>query len=147
MFTAGGMLLQRLEHLNDAIGWFRAISAALGLNQPLKSAWEVLPFSFVVDWFSDVSTHLARLATLQPAEEWDVYDVSSSYQIDVAWNVEQVHRSGWDVGSQSYFLGRLSGRRYKRYVGLPIDLRVYLPSIPSPEQLSLLLAMGVDARA
>ena len=37
------------------------ITRRLGLCQPLTTIWELVPFSFIVDWFIDVSTSLAAL--------------------------------------------------------------------------------------
>lgn len=141
-FRAGASLLQRLDHLDDAIGWFRAIIFSLGLNRPLKSVWEVLPMSFVVDWFAGVSDHLDRLGSIQPAEEWSVYNVSSSVTAQVKWEVTQVNGNLWGSSSpQEMPLGELSYRCYARYVGLPVDLGIYTPSTLTPAQLVLLTAM------
>lgn len=35
-----------------------ALLTQLGLNNPLAVAWDVIPFSFVVDWFFKISTYL-----------------------------------------------------------------------------------------
>lgn len=40
-------------------------SAALGLTNPLNVAWELVPFSFVVDWFLPVGSMLNSLSALQ----------------------------------------------------------------------------------
>lgn len=37
----------------------------LGLQNPLEVAWEVIPFSFVADWFLPVSNYLSMLTAMQ----------------------------------------------------------------------------------
>ena len=37
-----------------------ALLTQLGLTNPLLVAWDIIPFSFVVDWFIPVSTYLKR---------------------------------------------------------------------------------------
>lgn len=41
--------------------WTLAEPAALGLTNPLVPLWEVVPWSFVVDWFLPVGTYLEQL--------------------------------------------------------------------------------------
>lgn len=38
---------------------------SLGLQDPLTVAWELIPYSFVVDWFIPIGTYLENLNTLQ----------------------------------------------------------------------------------
>lgn len=40
----------------------------LGLTNPLATAWEVIPYSFVLDWFIDVGTFLSNLDALVGTE-------------------------------------------------------------------------------
>lgn len=41
-----------------------ASAQSLGLLDPLTLAWELIPFSFVVDWFLPVGTYLSQLTAL-----------------------------------------------------------------------------------
>jgi hypothetical protein len=141
-FNAGASLVQELDHLDGALGWFQALLGASGLNNPLRSAWEVLPLSFVVDWFANVSTHLARLGTVKQAVGWNVFNVSSSLTTTVIFQVDQVNTNQWgSVTPQEYPLGELVYREYRRFVGLPLDLGVFTPSGLTPQQLVLFAAM------
>jgi hypothetical protein len=135
-------LVQRLDHINDFIGWLRAIVISLGLNNPLLAVWQTTRLSFVVDWFLDVSAHLKRLASIQPAEEWNVSNVSSTYSWTVRFRVTQVNRDLIGQADQTCHLGFLDIKQYVRSVGLPVDLSVFTPSTCTPDQLVLMLAMA-----
>lgn len=41
-----------------------SVARSLGLTDPLSVAWEVMPFSFVVDWFVPVGSFLSALGTV-----------------------------------------------------------------------------------
>lgn len=45
-----------------------SITTALGLNNPLLVAWELVPFSFVVDWFLPVGNSIASLTAFSGLE-------------------------------------------------------------------------------
>jgi len=141
-FSAGATLVQEMKHIDDAIGWLRAIVISLGLNSILESAWKTTRLSFVVDWFINVSGSLHRLSAIQPADKWDVSDVYSSVKLKAVFEVWQYNHDVQD-GSESpdRFLGHMELSRYQRWVGLPLDLSLFTPSSLSPDQLVLLTAM------
>jgi hypothetical protein len=141
-YNAGCTLVQNLQHIDDFIGWLRAIVISLGLNNPLQAIWKTTRLSFVVDWFADVSGHLARMAAIQPADRWDCFNISSTVNWTARFKVyqENTHLDG----SPDYVrqLGVLVVKRYERVVGLPVDLTVFTPSTCTPDQLVLMMAMG-----
>jgi hypothetical protein len=142
-FTAGATLVQEMGHIDDFIGWLRAIVISLGLNNLADSAWKTSRLSFVVDWFFNVSGSLHRLAAVQPADKWDVFDVYSSVKLKAVFEVWQYNHDIWDgPESPDQFLGHMELSRYQRWVGLPLDLSLFTPSSLSPDQLVLLLAMA-----
>lgn len=49
--TARSGILAAIEEISEATIW--------GLNQPLSTLWELIPYSFVVDWFFNVGKTLA----------------------------------------------------------------------------------------
>jgi hypothetical protein len=142
-FVASASLLQRLDHIDDFIGWLRAIVISLGLNNPLLAIWQTTRLSFVIDWFVDVSAHLARLAAVQPAEEWNVSNVSSTLVWTARVSVTQMNRNLFGgVSDQISPLGYYDFKLYERLVGLPVDLTIFTPSTCTPDQLVLMLAMA-----
>jgi hypothetical protein len=141
-FSAGATLVQELKHIDDAIGWLRAITLSLGFNDILGSIWKTSRLSFVVDWFVNVSGALKRLASVQPADKWNVYDVSSSVKLRAVFEVYQRNDDIEDnAPNPERFLGHMSLERYQRSIGLPLDLSVFTPSSATPDQLVLIEAM------
>lgn len=141
-YSAGASLIQSLKHIDDQIGWLRAIVISLGLNNLAESAWKTSRLSFVVDWFFNVSASLHRLASVQPAEQWDVFDVYSSVKVKARFEVWQLNRDIFNAPTNTdWYLGDLYAERYQRWVGLPLDLSLFTPSSLNPGQLVLLLAM------
>lgn len=51
-----------------------AAQVGLGLWDPLLTAWELTPFSFVFDWFVDVGSFLSALSSLQGVDVLAGYD-------------------------------------------------------------------------
>jgi uncharacterized protein YlaN (UPF0358 family) len=45
-----------------------SFATSLGLTDPLSVAWEIIPFSFVIDWFYPIGTFLDNLAVLPKLE-------------------------------------------------------------------------------
>lgn len=50
-----------------------AMGSSLGLINPATVAWELVPYSFVVDWFFPISTYLNQLDALAGREVTDAY--------------------------------------------------------------------------
>lgn len=141
-FIATATLLQRLDHIDDTIGWLRAIVISLGLNNPLLSIWQTTRLSFVLDWFLNVSGHLERLATIQPAEPWDIFDISSTVVWTCRVRADQVNKDLYGgIPNQEFHLGTFVIKQYERLVGLPVDLSIFTPSTLTPDQLVLMSAM------
>jgi hypothetical protein len=92
--------------------------------------------------FFNVSAHLDRLATIQPAEEWNIYDVTHSIKYRTEFEVVQTnpHLMGWGDNPE-ISLGPVKFDGYRRGVGLPVDLSQSRLNDLSPGQLTLLLAM------
>lgn len=57
-----------------------------GLDQPLEAIWEVIPFSFVIDWFCDIGTTIAAFTPeygLRPLTSWSVVTTTTHQSITV----------------------------------------------------------------
>jgi hypothetical protein len=139
-------LVQKLEHLDDTIGLLRGLIGALGLNNPLKAAWELMPFSFVVDWFLKISDHLTLWAAAQPAEEWGLYDVVRTRKEYALFKVEQINSNieitpGVFVSTGPGLMGTIRFDRFSRGVGLPLPPSIFTLGGLSPQQLVLALAL------
>jgi hypothetical protein len=136
---AGATILQTLDYLDGTIGLIRGLTGAFGLNNPIKALWQNLPFSFVVDWFINISDHLDTLTRLAPATGWDTTNVSCSYKFRARFKVYGVYQ--YYTSFRRYY-GEVVLDDYRRFIGLPLSLEDLLPSTElSPTQLTLLLAL------
>jgi ketosteroid isomerase-like protein len=69
----------------DSVG--RVVDYLYTFVQPITTAWNLVPFSFVVDWGADFSTVTKNLesivmgavSTAQPSEAWDVHKLTPVY--------------------------------------------------------------------
>jgi len=52
--------------------------AQLGFDKPLSAIWELIPFSFVVDWFTDISGLISKFETKASPAKFNVYDACYS---------------------------------------------------------------------
>jgi hypothetical protein len=142
-YTATATLRQFMTHLDDAIGWIRALTAAFGFDNPAKAIWEMLPFSFLIDWLLDVSTRLDGLSRVHPSEPWDLSGLCWSVKSNHVVRVDRDVRGLVDQSNQLYpLVGKVLVRQYRRDLGVPADwAAVSLPSL-TPHQWGLALALG-----
>lgn len=78
-----------------------AVNAQLGLLNPLSIAWELVPFSFVVDWFVNVGQVLSSMTDFMGCT------ISNSWHSDTAkWSTE-LHQ--WWVEPTGMWYGLASG--------------------------------------
>lgn len=74
LFHAGGKIICELD---EELSFART----LGLTDPLQVAWELLPFSFVLDWFLPVGTYLENLAILPFLSGRFCHTVNQGYSV------------------------------------------------------------------
>lgn len=114
-----------------------AISATLGLRLDFKTVWELIPWSWLVDWFSNVGDYLAAHRNTVPA-------VCSPVQVMRETTVENTgpSRTYWD-GQHN------TGVRYRRVDRTRrlsnASLSAHLPFL-SDRQLSILGSLAVTRR-
>jgi len=100
----------------DDLRW-RAIVDTLGLNLNAKNIWAVLPWSFVVDWFFNVSRLLDSTSGdwVQP---WVILSQAcSSWRFTCTMNVDCYYYNY--PGNNYKPVGSVSCVRYKRVTGIP----------------------------
>lgn len=122
--SATAWIYEALDYLDGAVGVFQAMMGALGLNNPVKAFWNLIPFSFVVDMFLHVDKYLDRLTRLNPVGGWNVSDVTHSIKIKVDIDVEVWLRGLWYTTPTELHwpCGRLTFDSYERGLGLPVQL-------------------------
>lgn len=119
-----------------------ALAAQLGLVNPVAIGWEVVPFSFIVDYFVNVQSYLENYTSTLGLELSDVS--STTYVTDVCTATQ----SWWDGRP-----GRVCVSDYYRHTrtnSLPeVSLRfkkVTLPVGRALTSISLLLSLGINKK-
>jgi hypothetical protein len=143
-FRAGATLHHNLSHLDDAFGLLRAISGALGLDNPVKAIWEVMPFSFLIDYFLNISSRLDALTKVRSSDPWDLQRVTHSVKTVASWNVFQVNNNlinSLANEAQTRLLGVVRMVDYGRWIGLPVQVAQFSLSELTSGQLTLLGAL------
>jgi len=141
VFRATAWIMQHLDYMTDLVGFMRVLFGELGLNNPVKAFWNVIPLSFVVDWFFKISTHLDNLTRLNPPTGWDVDDVTQSVSYDIVYKF--VQRNTYDARGSHYPVASwlAPSKWYERQKYLSFQWELLNPEELSPTQLTLLLAM------
>jgi hypothetical protein len=137
-YRATAWVTQYLDYVDGFAGFIRTMIGALGLDNPVKAVWKIMPMSFVVDWFFNVSQHLDNLTQLSPATGWNVRNVTHSVKYELEYEITQL---GETDSSQARTPSIIKVSRYDREVGLSFDLELLNPDELSDSQLTLLLAM------
>lgn len=138
-YRAGAYLLQTMTHLDDFYGLLRAFMGKTGLNNPLKVAWNAIPFSFILDWIVPVSSYLARFKIQGADSPWSLLDLTCSIKQSCRIEVVQKDR----VLGTSSLIAVYDFKRYTRLVELPVSLRGLPPlHTLTTKQLALVLAMS-----
>jgi hypothetical protein len=96
-----------------------------GFYPDREAVWELVPFSFIVDWFSNVQENLARRDAQSWREYYNCHACITSYKLETDWSYQDQNASSTLGGSAHISL-------YNRSVqpGLPqpeVDLDVHLP--------------------
>lgn len=87
-FRAVCRLRQDLDIPEGLEGTVRGLIAALGLNNPLGTAWQSIPYSFLLDWVLDVGGLFRRHAIPTFTGVYAVEDFSVSRKETWSWKVE-----------------------------------------------------------
>lgn len=126
----------------DVSGWLlhlRTVIGDMSMDKPLSSFWELVPFSWLVDYFVPISGWLKSITHVYDPT-WDVRDPCWSsrghYVYRAPFGFDDGHGGRIELAS----LGGFVVQRYTRYPGLPPWDWSILD--PSPKQLSLLAAVA-----
>jgi hypothetical protein len=141
-FHSTWKLFQDLQGLDDAWAGLRAAFAYLGVNNPAKIVWNAIPYSFLVDWVTPVSSWLDRVAVQPFAGEWRVYDVTSSVKETSKFQFNTTALRGGTSGPQIY----MDVKCFRRLPYLPLTLGAVDFSQLSDTQQKLALALVVTRR-
>lgn len=100
----------------QAIVW----AAQEGFTNPLKIAWNSIPYTWLLDWFVSYRTHLQeQSADLSPLKDAAIIHSAHSFKLTSTWLVEHVYED--DEGQHREPLGTVNYDSYVRKIGLPIS--------------------------
>jgi len=107
----------------------------LGVVNPASFAWEIIPFSFVVDWFANVGQFLDSFSM------WAGLNVVQSSTTHLVTTSKK-----WDRLSPSFFMtSTVNGMWFQRAQGLPpVVLQIAPWKAPSPVRAATAIALLVQ---
>ena len=148
-FHAGAWLTHHLEGLNDKLAELRAIGVALGFTSPIKAVWDEIPFSFVVDWLTNVGSALDELA-ITNIFAGDFWVRRPVYAVSIVGRLSLEQYTSW-TSIRGYFnpkkIGTANYSVYRRWSGIPEAPSLFNLDRLNPKQASLLLAIAAGSRA
>lgn len=121
-----------------------AVGRSFGAD-PLLTAWELVPYSFVVDWFINIG---AYVSTIQPQLRGNILGIGSSYKIVTSQSAiySQRNISGHhDVGSYGPATNLVEKEYYVRYPS-EVPFPSFLPKLTLPKIVDL-VALFAGGRA
>lgn len=143
-YTATAYATYDVSNLKDNDIAYRLAKKAFGFADPLVFLWEIIPFSFVLDWIVNVGDYLASLPSLSTFP----YVLS---RVTHSLSVQQTN-----VYLRHYYVGNIYTPRiihqqpvftdvidfYDRKLGIPTTFSGMDTSLPGFQQLMLALALG-----
>jgi C4-type Zn-finger protein len=130
-----------MEDLAQFHGGVRALLGTFGFLNPAKIAWNMVPYSFVLGWFTNIEGLIDRYGNMQQlATDWRVDRMTHSVKTRCTIDIYQANR----LGSRTLFRDRLGSavvEVYKRETGLSVSDSILTLSAPSTKQSALLAAL------
>lgn len=133
-FKAWAVITYDVSGLSEIELSARTLMRSFGLNNPAAVLWEAIPYSFVVDWVSNVGQLVERLEV--PIALPCVFH-DCGYGV---W-VESTISDYYTTWGKSALLRRTRTRGYSRRPGLPLGISGLSLETPSAKQLVLGLSL------
>lgn len=70
----------------------------MGFDKPISAAWELIPFSFVVDWFTDISGFLAEFETDRSPARFEIIDACYSSKTEMVTTLKYRQKASHPFG-------------------------------------------------
>ena len=133
-----GRLTADLYDLKSEAAFWRTAAVTLGLTNPLRSFWESIPFSFVLDWFNQIGSRIFNL-TVNPFQgRWEISRLTTSCRETAKVDLRVNYKSHLNP---VYQVGTFTVSRYTRYAGFPAQPSIFNIDVLSPKQQTLMLAL------
>jgi hypothetical protein len=133
--------------VNDASSQVKLYSSALGLSSPLMNAWEIVPFSFVADWFLPIGDTFQRierkLGLHETVRSCSLANEMHSIKVDAKLHAKvRFYDSGYPGWSdREYAMPLCHYTSYIRQPGLPVCPLISPPSGWSLNRTGLSLSL------
>lgn len=146
--TASAEVYSDLEGLSEASARWRATKTALGFNNGLKVVWNAIPYSFVLDYFTQISSFLEPFQAQPFKGKWEVFNVCHSFHttVNVELSLRYVGFGNITEEEREQRIKTVVVRSYRRRLGLPAgiaDLSLDLPTATHSAILAALLDQRV----
>lgn len=125
-----------------------ALLAVWGIDQPLESAWELVPFSFIVDWFFSIGDTISAWSvnpSLTPLTSWTTYRLNAE-ELRVSLSFDCIGKNGYVWTSPEVTHGT-SGLTYQRTWRKPSAVRSVLPRFDLKLDLAKIIDLGMIGRS
>lgn len=92
--------------INEASKW-RAYAEYFGLNKIVGTAWELIPFTFVVDWFTNAQERINDLTRIRLGESPFMNVTSIGHSVKRMFTTDMIYYPGFDsTDSTTWFVPR-----------------------------------------
>lgn len=122
--------------------------AVWGVDQPLESLWELVPFSFIIDWFfsvGDVISSWSVNPSLNPRASWVTSFVHHAVELDTTlYQLGNKSPYFWETPEVTHGSARVLVKRKRR---VPSPPRSITPSFDLKLDLSKIIDLGFIGRA
>jgi len=139
-YHAFAIVTYDVSSLTDLELRLRALTRRFGFDDPIGTFWELVPFSFVIDWLINVGEFLNSL-TPKITLPCIFKDLGYSVKIMQEWEHEWIHRPAYNGSAGGGVIQRCARTYYMRRNGLPLSFGGVDFSIPSNGQLWTGLAL------
>lgn len=141
LYHAFAIVTYDISSLTDTQLRLRALTRQFGFDDPVGTVWELIPFSFVIDWLFNVQGFLNTL-TPKVTLKCRFKDIGYSVKIMQEWEHEWVHYPAYNGAKAPCGVVQHCARTfYMRRNGIPLSFGGIDFSVPSKSQLWTSLAL------
>lgn len=124
-----------------------ALLSVWGIDQPLESVWELVPFSFIIDWFFSVGDTISAWSvnpSLTPLASWNTF-ILASQESRRSLSLEMSNKGGYEWSEPSTIHGK-AGLLYMRKWRKPAAVRSIIPRFDLKLDLAKIIDLGMIGR-
>lgn len=144
LYSAFARVKYNTKALNDYELGLRSLIRSFGVDNPLDIIWERIPFSFILDWFTDLSS-LVRSIPPKVVLPRVIQDVGHSIKVTYGAKLYDMNFPAYNVYANAYSLvGEINRKYYRRERGLPLSYSGMNFGLPGYSQLALGASLAIQ---